>query len=80
MIVLGITDSITSGAAIVADGKVLAAVNEERLNRQKMAMGFPVKSIDTVLKVASVEMKDVDHVAVATNNLFWRPSAVKLED
>ena len=45
MIVLGIADSITSGATIVANGKVLAAVSEERLNRQKMAMGFPRQSI-----------------------------------
>jgi predicted NodU family carbamoyl transferase len=48
MIILGITDSITSGATLVADGKVLAAVSEERLNRQKMAMGFPEKSITEV--------------------------------
>ncbi len=80
MIVLGICDSMTSGAAIVADGKVLAAVNEERLNRQKMAMGFPLHSIEEVLKITSLEMKDIDHVVVATNNLFWRPEAVKYED
>jgi len=80
MIVLGITDSITSGATIVANGKVLAAISEERLNRQKMAMGFPQKSIDEVLRIASLEMKDVDHVAVATNCLFWRPEPNKLED
>ncbi|HEY7317357.1 MAG TPA: carbamoyltransferase C-terminal domain-containing protein [Candidatus Binatia bacterium] len=80
MIVLGIADSLTCGAALVADGKVLAAVNEERLNRQKMAMGFPRKSISEVLRIASVEMKDVDHIAVATNSLFWMPEAVKLED
>jgi predicted NodU family carbamoyl transferase len=52
MIVLGITDSITSGASVVADGRVLAAVSEERLNRQKMAMGFPQQSIDAVLPIA----------------------------
>lgn len=80
MIVLGITDSITSGATLVADGKILAAVSEERLNRQKMAMGFPQKSIDEVLKIASIEMKDVDHITVATESLFWRREAVKLED
>ncbi len=80
MIVLGITDSITSGATIVADGRVLAAVSEERLNRQKMAMGFPRQSISEVLRIASLEMKDVDHIAVATNSLFWRPEPTKLED
>jgi carbamoyltransferase len=80
MIVLGIADSITSGATLVADGKILAAVSEERLNRRKMAMGFPQKSIDEVLRFSSLEMKDVDHVAIATNNLFWRPEATALED
>ena len=36
-LVLGIADSITSGAALVRDGRIVAAVNEERLNRIKMA-------------------------------------------
>jgi carbamoyltransferase len=80
MIVLGIADSITSGATLVADGRILAAVSEERLNRQKMAMGFPKKSIDEVLSIASLSMSDVDHVAVATNNLFWRSECKKMED
>jgi carbamoyltransferase len=80
MLVLGIADSITSGASLVADGRVLAAVSEERLNRQKMAMGFPQKSIDEVLRIAAVSMKDVDHVAVATNSLFWRAECKKMED
>ena len=80
MIVLGISDSITSGAAIIADGKVVAAVHEERLNRQKMSLGFPVASISEVLRIASLQMKDIDHVTVATNSLFWIPKPVKLED
>ena len=80
MIVLGICDSITSGAALVSNGTVTAAVNEERLNRQKMAMGFPQKSIDEVLKISALELKDVDHVVVATNWLFWRPEALKIDD
>ena len=80
MLVLGIADSITSGATLVADGKVLAALSEERLNRQKMAMGFPQKSIDEVLRTAAVNMKEIDHVAVATNSLFWRAECKKMED
>ena len=80
MIVLGISDSITSGATLIADGTILAAVSEERLNRQKMAMGFPQKSIAEVLKIAALDMQDVDHIAVATNSLFWQPEARKIED
>lgn len=66
MIVLGITDHFTSGAAIVVDGRVTAAVNEERLARSKMVMGFPWKSIEEVMKLAGVGPEDIDHVAVAS--------------
>lgn len=75
MIVLGIADSITSGAAIISEGRILAAVSEERLDRQKMSMGFPSLSIAEVMRIAGVEAKDIDHVAVATAHLFWRPHA-----
>jgi carbamoyltransferase len=80
MIVLGITDSITSGAAIVIDGRIVAAVSEERLDRQKMSMGFPALSIREVMRIAGVGPGQIDHVAVATSQLFWRPTAVPFED
>lgn len=75
MIILGITDSITSGAAIVIDGRIVAAVSEERLDRQKMSMGFPRRSIAEVMRIAGVAAADIDQVAVATSQLFWRPTA-----
>lgn len=80
MIVLGITDSITSGAAIVIDGRIVAAVSEERLNRQKMSMGFPGLSIAEVMRIAGVGPGDIEQVAVATADLFWRPEAVPFAD
>lgn len=80
MIILGITDSFTSGAAISVDGRVVAAVNEERLDRNKMSMGFPNLSISEVMRIANVEASDIDMVAVATSNLFWRPDAVPYAD
>lgn len=80
MVILGITDSFTSGAAVVIDGKLVAAVNEERLNRNKMCMGFPTLSISEVLRLANVTPADIDAVAVATVNLFWRPETVPYTD
>jgi carbamoyltransferase len=68
MNVLGITDGITCGAAAIQDGRVLAAVNEERLVRKKMAYGFPAEAIGEVLRLAGWRPKDVDRVAVATRN------------
>ena len=80
MINLGITDSFTSGAAISIDGRIVAAVNEERLDRNKMSMGFPNLSITEVMRIAGVQASDIDQVAVATNHLFWRPEAVPYFD
>jgi carbamoyltransferase len=80
MIVLGVTDSVTSGAAIVIDGRIVAAVSEERLDRQKMSMGFPALSIREVMRIAGVRPEDIGQVAVATAKLFWRPEAHPVED
>ncbi|MFO7963734.1 MAG: carbamoyltransferase N-terminal domain-containing protein, partial [Desulfobacterales bacterium] len=80
MIILGITDSFTSGAAIVIDGKVVSAVSEERLNRKKMCMGFPVLSINEVMQIAGIKPNDIDSVAVATEYLFWREEAIPFYD
>ncbi|MCZ6782092.1 MAG: carbamoyltransferase [Proteobacteria bacterium] len=66
MRVLGISDHYISGAALIEDGRLVAAVNEERLVRKKMAMGFPRRSIAEVLRIAGVAPSEVDVVAVAS--------------
>ena len=43
--ILGISDGDDAGAVLLLDGRVVAAVNEERLNRMKMSVGFPFLSI-----------------------------------
>ena len=70
MLALGITDGITCGAAVVADGRILSAVNEERLSRLKMAFGFPRASITEVLELADARAPDIDLVAVDTENNY----------
>jgi len=72
MRILGITDGQTSGAAIIEDGKILAAINEERIVRIKMARGFPWKSIAEVMRLTSTEAKDIAAVAVAQVNMEFR--------
>jgi len=66
MRVLGISDHFISGAAVIEDGRVVAAVNEERLARKKMAMGFPRKSIAAVMQIAGVGPEELDKVAIAS--------------
>ena len=73
MLVLGITDGITCGAAAVRDGTILAAINDERISRFKMAYGFPRLSIAAVLRLSGTQPEAVDLVTVATkNNHFFQ--------
>ena len=44
-VVLGIRDGHDSGAAIIMKGRIIAAVNEERLTRVKMDGSFPVNAM-----------------------------------
>ena len=56
-----------ASAAVVCDGRLIAAVEEERFNRVKYAAGFPAQAIRYCLKEAGLILKDIDHVAVPRN-------------
>src|SRR5947208_1945672 len=56
-----------ASAAILCDGKLIAAVEEERFNRVKYAAGFPAAAIRYCLQAAGIALKDVHHVAVPRN-------------
>lgn len=72
MFVLGITDGQTSGAALLSDGQIVAAINEERLARIKQARGFPRASIHAVLQMSGVALDEIAMVAVAQTNMEFR--------
>ncbi len=66
MVILGLNYYFhDSTACIVVDGKLIAAIEEERLNRDKHTRVFPQKAIDRCLKIASLTHKDIDHIAVS---------------
>lgn len=56
-----------ASAALVSDGKLIAAVEEERFNRVKYAAGFPSAAIRYCLKEAGITPSEIDHVAVPRN-------------
>jgi len=61
-----------STACIVKDGQLIAAIEEERLNRDKHTRVFPMLAIDRCLKIAGLSYNDIDHIAVSikpTHNL-----------
>ncbi|MFJ9826750.1 carbamoyltransferase [Streptomyces sp. NPDC101160] len=59
-----------AAAAVLIDGRLVAAVEEERLNREKKTTDFPVNAIDWCLKEAGITFEDVDLFAFPWN---WTP-------
>src|SRR4029077_7888696 len=65
MIILGINAfHADSSAALVRDGVLVAAAEEERFRRVKHWAGFPAQSIAYCLREAGLRLGDVEHVAV----------------
>ncbi len=65
MKLLGLGTGGDSGAALIEDGRIRAAVNEERLCRWKLVEGFPWGSIPEVLRLAGARVDELDRVMVA---------------
>lgn len=51
-----------SAAALLCDGKIIAAAQEERFTRKKHDPGFPEKAIEYVLAESGITLADVDNV------------------
>ena len=66
MNVLGIWDGHDSGAALLQDGCLTFAVNEERLSRRKLEVQFPVRSIDACLSHAGLRPDSINLIAAST--------------
>ncbi len=65
MIILGINAfHADSSAAIFTDGKMIAAIEEERFRRVKHWAGFPSLAIEFCLKEAGVNIEQVHHIAI----------------
>ena len=62
MNILGIGFLSESSAALVVDGKLIAAISEERLNRRKLWYGFPEAAISEVLRIGKLKLSDIDYV------------------
>lgn len=56
-----------AGASLLVDGKLVAAVEEERLNRQKKTSDFPFNSVKWCLEYAGLQFSDIDLIAIPWN-------------
>ena len=66
IIVLGINDGHDAGAALIKNGEVIAAVQEERLNNIKHFTGAPEKSVHEVFSIARVHPSEVNLIALVS--------------
>lgn len=70
MITLGISEEHDSGIALIENGKIIFAINEERLNRKKGSGGFPFHALTQAIDFLKVHKKenDIKDIAVASLN------------
>lgn len=62
-----------SAAAIVVDGEIIAASQEERFTRKKGDASFPINSINYCLKEANIDVNQLDVI------VFYDKSLIKFE-
>ena len=62
-----------SAAALVRDGEIVAASQEERFSRDKHDKEFPVRAVQYCLQEAGIEAGDLDYVG------FYEKPLVKLD-
>ena len=79
MIILGLNAFHgDSAAALVRDGVLVAAAEEERFRRVKHWAGFPSQAIAYCLREAGLALGDVDHVAVNQDSRANRAAQARL--
>ena len=62
-----------SAAALIIDGEIVAAAQEERFSRKKHDSNYPFNAIEFVLKFGNIQLKHIDHV------VFYEKPFLKFE-
>ena len=63
MRIVGVSTTMDCGAVLVEDGRVVAAVNEERFTRHKQQAGIPDRCFDHILTSRGLRWEDIDAIA-----------------
>jgi carbamoyltransferase len=69
MRVLGIHDGHDASAALIDDGRVVAAMEEERMNRTKNWAGFPELAVKKICEMGSCSPAEIDVIAMHGNHM-----------
>tara|TARA_B100000787_G_scaffold140589_1_gene109602 strand:+ start:373 stop:2109 length:1737 start_codon:yes stop_codon:yes gene_type:complete len=61
MKIIGINhDMFITSAALISNGKIISAIPEERISREKLSRKFPEKAISEILKENKLDIDDID--------------------
>ena len=64
-LILGINSAhADTAAAIIKDGEIICAIEEERFTRNKHECGFPINAINACCKEAGCGLEDLDFIGV----------------
>ncbi len=72
MYILGLNIGHDATATLLKDGRIVAAVAEERVSRIKFHFGFPYGAIKECIRIAGIEGKDITSVVLAFENDILR--------
>lgn len=67
MIILGINFGHDSSATIIRDGKILAAIEEEKVSRIKQDFGWPRMAIERLFSEYEIEKNDVSVISIESD-------------
>ena len=62
-----------SAAALIVDGEIIAAAQEERFSRKKHDSKYPFYAVEYVLKESNLKLHEVDHI------VFYEKPFLKFE-
>jgi len=62
-----------SAAALIIDGKIIAAAQEERFTRKKHDPSYPYNAVEFVLKFSNLSLSQIDHI------IFYEKPFLKFE-
>lgn len=66
--ILGLATMGDSAAAVSVGGRIVAAIEEERISRRKYDGAFPYGAVGECLRIAGLSMADLDQICV-----YWQP-------
>ncbi|MBP8116142.1 MAG: hypothetical protein KAY09_00290 [Nitrospira sp.] len=68
MLILGINEGIDASVVLCQDGMVVFALQEERVTREKGAIGFPLQAVMACVKAYGLDVQRLDHVCLSNLN------------